>query len=300
MAKNREQQVNLYKTEYYHIISRCVRRTFLCGCYEIFKKILHENKIDKENDYSNIEVNNQDSSPMLNYNHRREWLEDWLIKLAEAFAIEILEYSFMSNHFHIVIHVNKELAENLSDEEVILRWLSVYKGDASEEEFLNSTKTEREELLTKPIFKNRAEKYRERLYSVSWFMKTLKEHIAKKANKEENVTGHFWEGRFKSIPINVDNGYERLMETMVYVALNPIRAAITDDPEYAHYTGLYQRLSAEKVEKLLRKNKITEEEAQKMRRKREILAQFEDEKKIKLQSYNQSYNGAMHYDETDT
>jgi len=75
MAKNREQQVNLYKTEYYHIISRCVRRTFLCGCYEIFKKILHENKIDKENDENNIGVNNQDSSPMLNCNHRREWLE---------------------------------------------------------------------------------------------------------------------------------------------------------------------------------------------------------------------------------
>ena len=38
---------------------------------------------------------------------------------------------------------------------------------------------------------------RKRLSNVSWFMKCLAEPIARRGNREEKVTGHFWEGRFK-------------------------------------------------------------------------------------------------------
>ncbi len=124
-------------------------------------------------------------------------------------------------------------------EEIIKRWHSIYQGTELGKEFLESTEKEKNDMLKNNKELNKmVEKYKERLNDISWFMKALKEYIAKKANNEDNVTGHFWEGRFKLIPIDTSKGYEKLKQTMAYVALNPIGAEMIDDPEYAKHTGL--------------------------------------------------------------
>ena len=41
----------------------------------------------------------------------------------------------------------------------------------------------------------RTRDYRARLSDISWLMRQLAEHVAVKANKEDECTGHFWEGR---------------------------------------------------------------------------------------------------------
>jgi hypothetical protein len=57
MAKTRSQQIDLNKTKYYHIISRCVRRTFLCGCYDHKQKESSENI---NNSIKNIKANEKE------------------------------------------------------------------------------------------------------------------------------------------------------------------------------------------------------------------------------------------------
>ena len=48
--------------------------------------------------------------------------------LVIVFSIDICAYAVMSNHTHIVLCVDKELAENWSTEEVVRRWHQLYQG----------------------------------------------------------------------------------------------------------------------------------------------------------------------------
>ncbi len=80
---------------------------------------------------------------------------------------------------------------------------------------------------------------RRRLSDLSWYMRSLNEPIARRANEEDRCTGRFWEGRFKSQPILDEAG---LLACCAYVDLNPVRAGIAATPEEADFTAIQQRL----------------------------------------------------------
>lgn len=213
MAVARKRQISLQYTPYYHCISRCVRRAFLCG---------------------------EDNVTGQSYEHRRAWVEDKLLKLAEVFAIDVSAYAVMSNHCHIVFYVDDALAQSWSTVEVITRWHLLFKGTLLTQQYIRGD--ELPEYLQTSL-EDTVEEYRRRLTDISWFMRILNEDIARKANREDNCTGRFWEGRFKSQAL-LDEA--ALIACMVYVDLNPVRAKIAKTPESSNHTSIQQRISAAK------------------------------------------------------
>lgn len=211
MAKPRVAQISVVDTPYYHCISRCVRRAFLCG-------------MDRESGRS--------------YDHRRGWIEERLLQLADIFAIDVCAYAIMSNHVHLILHINTSRANAWSPLETIEHWHQLHQGTLFTRQFANGEPLS--EFTQKLVFKT-AEKYRQRLQSISWFMKELNEPIARKANKEDHCTGHFWEGRFKSQAL-LDEA--ALAACMAYVDLNPVRAKMSQTPEASEYTSIKKRADA--------------------------------------------------------
>ena len=202
MAVARSNYVDLSVTPYYHCMSRCVRQAYLCG---------------------------KDAHSGQNYEHRREWVRDRLRCLSRSFAIDILAYAVMSNHLHVVVRVNAQEAEAWDDQEVVARYGKLFRGAPGLYEGCVDAKQQAALV----------EQWRSRLMDVSWMMRTLNEHIARKANKEDGTKGRFWEGRFRSQPVLDEQG---LLMCMAYVDLNPVRAKLASSLEGSEFTSIQERL----------------------------------------------------------
>lgn len=68
----------------------------------------------------------EDHATGTSYEHRRQWIEDRLIELSSIFSIDLASYAVMSNHYHVVLHIDRARASNWPDMEVIERWHLLY------------------------------------------------------------------------------------------------------------------------------------------------------------------------------
>ena len=87
-----------------------------------------------------------------------------------------------------------------------------------------------------------------RLSNISWFMLMLNEPIARTANAEDNVPGHFFGERFGSV--RLENKEDPLL-CRLYVDLNPVRAGLAKTPEDSKYTGACDRIEDRQEEEAL-------------------------------------------------
>ncbi len=211
MATARKQLISVEATPYYHCVSRCVRRSFLCG---------------------------EDATTHKSYEHRKEWIENKIQSLTHSYCIDVCAYAVMSNHYHLVLHINRDKALGLSLNEVVERWSYAHKLPVLIQRWQKQeAKTQAEQDKAISII----EIWRERLWSLSWFMKELNYDIACKANQEDQCTGHFWESRFKSQALLDEKA---LAAAMAYVDLNPVRAGIAKTPDQSDFTSIQARLKA--------------------------------------------------------
>ena len=198
MATPRSKLIDSQLALHYHIVSRCVRRSWLCD---------------------------RDPHSGKNYNHRKAWLTSRLFHLAQYFAVEVDAYTIMSNHFHLVLFYDPLACDTWSDEEVAYRWSEAFpprlvKPDA--EELESRKQSQREGLLKSP---ERLASARRTLGSLSDLMKHLKQPIAWRANREDKCTGHFFEQRFYPGALLSE---QAVLAAMVYVDLSPVRAGIPE------------------------------------------------------------------------
>ncbi len=200
MTLPRSAQINPAVTPYYHCVSRCVRRAFLCG---------------------------KDTSTGRDFSHRRRWIEHRLHALSGVFAIDLCAYAVMSNHYHVVLHVDSAALKTLTADEVVERWTTLYKLPTG---FRALSACARQALI---------KTWRDRLGSVSWYMRSINEALARWANREDRCTGRFWEGRFRSQAL-LDS--DALLKCMVYVDLNPVRAGIAATLKDSMHTSIRARV----------------------------------------------------------
>lgn len=196
----------------YHVYGRCVRRAWLCGV---------------------------DSMTGKDYEYRRDWIRETEADFAALFAIEIGFHTEMANHLHMVIRNRPDIVATWSDEEVVRRMLTIDKRTHSLTGEIEIP--EPNEIRIRMREPKTVAKYRARLASPSWFMKAVRENIARRANKEDAMSGAFWDGRFRCRRLLDETA---IIICGIYIDLNQIRAGETLTPEASAHTSAYDRIQA--------------------------------------------------------
>ena len=195
-----------------HVVQRCVRRCYLMG---------------------------SDAASGNNYDHRKKWLEDRLQRFAAAFGIDLICFSILSNHFHLILRSRPDVVASWDNTEVARRWLRICppRKDANgnplepTESQLNAIRNNRKRLAT----------IRTRLSNISWWMRLLCQPLAAMANKEEDQLGRFWQGRFGAVRLCDEAA---VLACAAYVDLNPIRAALAETLETSDFTSIQRRIES--------------------------------------------------------
>lgn len=203
MTMPRSKIVDPEVTPWYHCISRCVRGALLLQAA---------------------------------LGDRKEWIQNRLEELAGIFSIDVGGFGILDSHLHLLLRLNEQLAKSWSAEEVLRRWAKLYPPRGKDRKPLESIDSWIEEMSSDEHF---VETRRKRLVNLGWFMKELKEPLARIANQEDGCKGAFWAPRYKSIAI-LDE--QALLATAAYIDLNPLAAGIVKLPEQSRHTSLRTRL----------------------------------------------------------
>ena len=165
-------------TRWNHCVTRCVRRAFLLG------EGMHD---------------------------RKSWIEHRLEELAEIFSVAVAGFAILDNHLHLLVRLDPEVARGWSDEDVVRRWGRLFPPRDKARQVAPVSDEWVQARLKDARWVATA---RDRLQSLSWFMKCLKEPLSRLVNREEQTRGAFFEGRFKSVAI-LDE--ESLLATCAYI-----------------------------------------------------------------------------------
>jgi putative transposase len=162
------------------------------------------------------------------------------MRAIEAFSgVQILAFTILSNHFHVLLHVPDRI--DVSDEELIRRLAFIYDPTLVDHvnEHLQTYRKDNQNFAADELKR----KYTYRMYDLSEFMKTLKQRISQSYNCRHARNGTLWEGRFKSMLIQ--GSYGSLAAVAAYIDLNAVRAGIVGDPKDYRFCGYSEAVAGQ-------------------------------------------------------
>ncbi|NBB79310.1 MAG: transposase [Verrucomicrobia bacterium] len=180
---------------------------------------------------------------MLLKNREKEVLRKMLWQIADFCGVEVLTYSIMSNHFHILVRVpEKERA--VSDAELLRRFKVLYPKPTK----YQTTSFARLETALREGTEDAAQ-FRDqllaRMHDLAAFMKTLKQRFSIWYNRNhDGRLGTLWMERYKSVLVQGDGN--PLQTMAAYIDLNPVRAGLVDDPKDYRWCGYAEAVAGVK------------------------------------------------------
>ena len=174
-----------------------------------------------------------------NFDHRRGWVESELQRSAASFGIDLIAYSVMNNHLHMVLRSRPDVVLTWDNTQVAYRWLMLCPVRKNKDK---SPKEPSEAELNR--IRNDAKRLREirtRLSDISWWVRLMCQRIGQRANLEDKASGKFWENRYRSVRL-LDEA--SILACAAYVDLNPLRAAMAETLEGSDLTSAQRRVQA--------------------------------------------------------
>ena len=172
--------------------------------------------------------------------HEKQVFYDGMRAMEGFSGLEVITYAILDNHFHILLHVPER--QEVSDEQFIRRLGCLY-GEREAGRIDRKLAGLRKKDAHQEAEELRAG-YTYRMYSLSEYMKTLKQRFTQDFNDRHDRRGTLWEERYKSLLVEPDTGFGRGLQNLgalatvaAYIDLNAVRAGLVDDPKDYRYCG---------------------------------------------------------------
>jgi putative transposase len=147
-------------------------------------------------------------------------LTELLKQLSSVWCCQVAGFSVMGNHYHTVASFDE--FRKLGKKELFRRALLLYPGQKA---------------MLKGWLSHQWDRFHERIFDLSEFMRTLQSNFARWYNKSFNRQGRFWADRFKSTLL----GNQRaVLDCLLYVELNSVRAGLVTRPEEYKSSSIYR------------------------------------------------------------
>jgi putative transposase len=150
-----------------------------------------------------------------------------LIEIIEHFSriyfCQVAAFSVMGNHFRLVAKF--ESPRSVDQRQLRSRAGIMYPSKASQVQIEGWTG-------------DKWQRFHDRLFDVSEFMRNVQSAFARWYNRTYHRRGRFWADRFKSVFLENNKA---VLDCMLYVELNPVRAGLVERPEEWRGSSIFVR-----------------------------------------------------------